>query len=131
MTTPPPREAAPRSKPMQEPTFLILTALLAGPLHGYALISEVERASDGRVRLRVGTLYAALDRLTEEGLVEVDSEEVVSGRLRRTYRVTGAGATALSVEAERMAALARRARSGLRRRGVPVTGRVANLGGAS
>lgn len=130
MTNPPPREAAPPSKPMQEPTFLILTALLAEPLHGYALISEVERASDGRVRLRVGTLYAALDRLTEEGLVEVDSEEVVNGRLRRTYRVTGAGATALSAEAERMAALARRARSGLRRRGLPATGRVVALGGA-
>jgi DNA-binding PadR family transcriptional regulator len=117
------------SKPMQEPTFLILTALVAEPLHGYALISEVERASDGRVRLRVGTLYAALDRLTNEGLVAVRSEEVVSGRLRRTYRVTGEGAAALAAEAERMAALARRARSRLRHKGVPATGFDAALGG--
>lgn len=118
------------TKPMQEPTFLILTALLAEPLHGYALISEIEKASDGRVRLRVGTLYAALDRLTQEGLVEVDSEAVVRGRLRRTYRVTGEGAAALSAEAERMASLARRARSRLRHRALPATGFDAALGGA-
>jgi DNA-binding PadR family transcriptional regulator len=116
------------SKPMQEPTFLILTALVVEPLHGYALISEIERASDGRVRLRVGTLYAALDRLTHEGLVAVESEEVVSGRLRRTYRVTGDGAAALAAEAERMASLARRARTRLRRRGVPTTGSTIALG---
>ena len=107
---------------MQEPTFLILTALVAEPLHGYALISEVERASGGRVRLRVGTLYAALDRLSEEGLVEVRSEEVVSGRLRRTYQLTGEGARVLAEEAERMAALARYARTRLRRLpGAPAT----------
>ncbi len=110
------------TKPMQEPTFLILTALVPEPLHGYALISQIEEASDGRVRLRVGTLYAALDRLTQEGLVTVDSEEVVSGRLRRTYRVTGEGAAALASEAERMASLARRARARLRRTHVPLTG---------
>ena len=62
------------SKPLQEPTFLVLTALLGEPLHGCALLGEVESVSDGRVRLRVGTLYAALDRLTEEGLVAVESE---------------------------------------------------------
>ena len=104
------------SKPLQEPTFLILTALLDEPLHGYALLAEVERVSDGRVRLRVGTLYAALDRLTDEGLVEVASEEVVSGRLRRTYRITSGGAGALAVEVDRMAALARKARARLRGR---------------
>lgn len=104
------------TKPMQEPTFLILTALLPQSLHGYALLSEVENVSGGRVRLRVGTLYAALDRLAEEGLVAVDSEEVVRGRLRRTYRVTGAGADALAAEVDRMAVLARKARARLRGR---------------
>ena len=89
----------------------------------------MERVSDGRVRLRVGTLYAALDRLTEEGLVEVESEEVVSGRLRRTYRITPAGAGSLAVEVDRMAALARTARTRLRGR---ATAGTANLvpGGA-
>lgn len=115
---------------MQEPTFLILTALVSEPLHGYALIAEIEKTSDGRVRLRVGTLYAALDRLTQEGLVAVESEEVVSGRLRRTYRVTGEGAAALAAEAERMATLARRARNRLRQSGVPATGVEVAFGGA-
>ena len=104
------------SKPLQEPTFLILTALLGEPLHGYALLAEVERISGGRVRLRVGTLYAALDRLTDEGLVAVESEEVVNGRLRRTYRVTAAGSETLAAEVDRMTDLAKKARARLRGR---------------
>ena len=104
------------SNRLQEPTFLILTALLDQPRHGYALLTEVERLSAGRVSLRVGTLYAALDRLAGEGLVAVESEEVVNGRLRRTYCLTSAGAGAVAAEATRMADLARAARQGLRRR---------------
>lgn len=102
------------SKPLQEPTFLILTALLERPLHGYALLAEIQSLTGGQVRLRVGTLYAALDRLSDEGLVAVQSEDVVNGRLRRTYRVTAAGSGALSAEAERMAVLAEHARTRLR-----------------
>ena len=48
--------------PMREPTFLVLTALAATPQHGYAVIEDVAKMTDGRVRLRAGTLYAALDR---------------------------------------------------------------------
>lgn len=104
------------SRPLQEPTFLILTALLEQPQHGYALLADVERLSGGRVSLRVGTLYAALDRLAGEGLVAVESEEVVRGRLRRTYCLTGAGAATVASEATRMAELAQAAQRGLRRR---------------
>jgi DNA-binding PadR family transcriptional regulator len=90
------------TKPLQEPTFLILTALAGGPKHGYAVLRDVEALSDGRVTLRPGTLYTALDRLTAERLVEVEREEVTDGRLRRYYRITGAGATRLADEADRM-----------------------------
>ncbi len=62
---------------MQEPSFLILTALAAGPRHGYGIMGDVAQISDGRVKLRAGTLYAALDRLSADGLVEADREEVV------------------------------------------------------
>jgi DNA-binding PadR family transcriptional regulator len=86
---------------MQEATFLILTALAAGSQHGYGIISDVARISDGRVRLRAGTLYSALDRLRIDGLVEVDREEVVESRLRRYYRLTPAGADQLATEAAR------------------------------
>ncbi len=88
--------------PLREPTFLILTALAESPQHGYGIMTDVERISDGRVRLRPGTLYAALDRVVAEGLVEADREEVVDGRLRRYYRLTPAGGERLAAEVERM-----------------------------
>ena len=86
-------------RPLQEPTFLILTSLAAGPQHGYAIMTDAEQVSGGRVRLRAGTLYAALDRLCADGLVEIDGEEVVDGRLRRYYRLTHAGTERLAAEA--------------------------------
>ena len=85
--------------PLQEPTFLILAALAAQPLHGYGVIQEVAQLSGGRVTLRPGTLYGALDRLVEQGLVVADREEVVDGRLRRYYRLTDEGAAVLEAEA--------------------------------
>ena len=87
--------------PLREPTFLILTALAAGPQHGYGIMTDVAGISSGRVRLRAGTLYAALDRLTREQLAEQDREEIVDGRLRRYYRLTADGARVLAAEAER------------------------------
>jgi DNA-binding PadR family transcriptional regulator len=89
---------------MQEATFLILTALADGSQHGYAIISEVTGISQGRVRLRAGTLYTALDRLKADGLIDVDREEIVDNRLRRYYRLTPAGGRRLAVEAARLQA---------------------------
>ena len=75
-------------KALQEPAFLVLTSLAGGPQHGYGLVEDVLRVSDGQVRLHTGTLYAILDRLREGGLIEVDREEIVDSRLRRYYRLT-------------------------------------------
>ncbi|WP_433258294.1 PadR family transcriptional regulator [Streptosporangium sp. CA-135522] len=105
-------------KSMQEPTFLILTALAAGPQHGYGLITDVEQISEGRVRLRAGTLYAAFDRLQEEGLIVEDREEIVGGRVRRYYKLTDDGATRLAAEAERMRRHVRAASTRLRAAGL-------------
>ncbi|MFG2041551.1 PadR family transcriptional regulator [Dactylosporangium sp. NPDC048998] len=123
--------------PMREPTFLILTALARAPMHGYGLITEVAELSGGRLELRPGTLYGALDRLADDGLVTLDREEVVDGRARKYYRLTDQGDAALRAETERLrrnveAASARlAARTSLR----PVTGvartRPAALGGAA
>ncbi|SBT46914.1 PadR family transcriptional regulator [Micromonospora narathiwatensis] len=88
--------------PLREPTFLILTALVGEPMHGYGLIAEVARLSDNRISLRPGTLYGALDRLVDADLVAVDHEEFVDGRLRRYYRLTEPGGALLAAEAERM-----------------------------
>jgi DNA-binding PadR family transcriptional regulator len=87
---------------LQEPTFLILTALASGPQHGYGIISDVARISEGGLRLRAGTLYAALDRLRAEGLIEIDREEIVDARLRRYYKLNEAGAGRLAAEVERL-----------------------------
>jgi DNA-binding PadR family transcriptional regulator len=87
---------------MQETTFLILTALAQGPQHGYGIIQDVGRISGDRVALRAGTLYGALERLDADGLISVDREEVVDGRLRRYYRLTDEGSALLGEEARRL-----------------------------
>ena len=102
-------------QPLQEPTFLILTALAAGPQHGYGIMTDAAHISSGRVKLRAGTLYAALDRLRGDSLVDVDREEVVHGRLRRYYRLTPAGSRRLAEEAEHLRANASVATSRLRK----------------
>lgn len=97
---------------MHESTFYILTALASGSAHGYRVIQTVEELSDGRVRLRAGTLYAALDRLVGNGLLAVDGEQVVDGRNRKYYAITAAGRDELAAQVRRVeanAAVARRA----------------------
>jgi DNA-binding PadR family transcriptional regulator len=87
---------------MQEPTFFILTALVHDPLHGYGIMQGVKHLSRGRINLKAGTLYAALDRLTEQGLIAVDREEAAAGRLRRYYALSDDGRLRLEAEVERM-----------------------------
>lgn len=92
---------------MQEPTFLVLTVLAGPALHGYGIMRAIDELSDGAVTVRPGTLYAALDRLTQEGLVEVDREdEWAGGRVRRYYRLTPQGSDALRAEAQRRSEVA-------------------------
>jgi DNA-binding PadR family transcriptional regulator len=99
---------------MREATFLILTALAGEARHGYGITQEVGTLSGGRVRLLPGTLYAALDRLAAQGLVELDREEVIGGRLRRYYRLAADGLAALDGEAARLRSLATAAEGRLR-----------------
>lgn len=72
--------------------------------------------SDGRIKLRASTLYAALDRLLARELIAHERDEVDNGRLRRYYRLTDQGAETVREEADRMAASADRARERLRLR---------------
>ncbi|WP_229372931.1 PadR family transcriptional regulator [Umezawaea beigongshangensis] len=106
------------SRVMTEQTFLVLTALAEEPLHGYAIVRSVAALSEGRTRLRVGTLYGVLDRLVADGLAERDREEVHQGRLRRYYRITETGYRALSAEVARLSANVRAASGVLRARGL-------------
>jgi DNA-binding PadR family transcriptional regulator len=118
---------------MQEPTFLILASLAAQPRHGYGIVRAVAELSADEVKLRAGTLYGALDRLTEQGLIEMDHEEAVEGRLRRYYRLTTGGAAALTTEVERLQRRADAVREQLRHRPgvVPGLSLIATPGGAA
>ncbi|WP_436739995.1 PadR family transcriptional regulator [Streptomyces sp. BBFR102] len=87
---------------LTEPQYFILAALLDGPLHGYGIIKAAGQATDGRLRIAVGTLYGALERMERAGLVRADHEEIVDGRARRYYRLTEDGSTVLHREALRM-----------------------------
>ncbi|MFY1696012.1 MULTISPECIES: PadR family transcriptional regulator [unclassified Solwaraspora] len=108
-----------------EPAFLVMTALADRQLYGYALIEEVRQISGDLVHLKAGSLYAILDRLRAEGLVEVAAEEVVNSRLRRYYRLSGAGAQRLAEESERMQRQARTATTRLQARPRPAAPGVA------
>ncbi len=84
-----------------EPTVLILTSLASGAKHGYALSKDIEDFAG--VALGPGTLYGAITRLEERGLIEpaAGKEE-----RRRPYRITPAGRRALAGVVENMHSLA-------------------------
>ena len=75
--------------------YEVLRAMLPRPLHGYGIQKEISAATQGKVKLGFGTLYAALHRLLEDGLIQRESDTNVEGRLRRSYRVTGLGEQAI------------------------------------
>jgi DNA-binding PadR family transcriptional regulator len=73
---------------------MLLAILEAGPLHGYAIVEEMCRRSDGEFELAEGTIYPALHRLEAAGLLS-SRWEVVSGRRRRVYALSTSGAADL------------------------------------
>ena len=84
-----------------EPSLYILLALSDGPKHGYAIMTDVESMSG--VPLGPGTLYGALARLEQRGLIEA-LEPV---ERRRPYRLTATGATTLKAQLDGLAGFAR------------------------
>ena len=91
-----------------DPSLLILASLAGGAKHGYAMMEDI--AAMAGVRLGPGTLYGALARLEQRGLIEpLPAEE-----RRRPYRLTGAGARVLR---EQLSSLDAFARTGLARLG--------------
>lgn len=74
---------------------LLMAALEDGPRHGYAVIEALRQATGGRLDIATGTVYPALRRLENAGLIS-GSWSVVAGRRRREYRLTRAGAAALA-----------------------------------
>jgi DNA-binding PadR family transcriptional regulator len=76
--------------------LLLLSALRGGPLHGYGVIEHVRDASGGRFDYPEGTVYPALHRLEDEGLLRSRWSGDESGRRRRLYELTKKGEQALA-----------------------------------
>jgi DNA-binding PadR family transcriptional regulator len=94
--------------------FHLLLALAGGERHGYALMRDVAEESGGRVRLGPGTLYGALKRLLELGLVEESGrrpDRSLDDERRRYYRLTALGRRSMAAEADRHARLVELARA--------------------
>jgi DNA-binding PadR family transcriptional regulator len=89
-----PMPAASEEGKLGDPALLILTSLAEGAKHGYAMVDDIEHFSGSR--LGPGTLYGALVRLEERGLIEA----VESADRRRPYRLTVRGSQALAREIE-------------------------------
>jgi DNA-binding PadR family transcriptional regulator len=91
-----------------DPPLLILTSLASGPKHGYALLQDIDAFAG--VRLGPGTLYGAIGRLEQRGLIEAME---TSGRTR-PYRMTPAGRDALELMLGDIQAIAQEARARLK-----------------
>jgi DNA-binding PadR family transcriptional regulator len=88
--------------PLTPLSFQILVAVADGPRHGYGIIKEIELASGKPMKSSTGTLYLAIERLEQEGLLE---EEPSRDPRRRYYRLTELGRRTAAAEATRLATL--------------------------
>ena len=91
---------------MSEAVLLILLSLADQPRHGYAILKDIQKLSDDRVRLSTGTLYGALRRLLQDGWIARFQEEDRS-RAKQAYRLTALGRRNLQEEVSRMKQLTR------------------------
>ena len=84
--------------------FEILLSLAGGDLHGYAIIQEIGERSNGTLTVRPGTLYRAISRLLDTGLIEeVEGRGTEDDERRRYYSMTKAGRQAAAIESQRLA----------------------------
>ena len=79
--------------------FLILKAVAGDPMHGYAIAQRLEQVSRGVVQVPEGSLYPALHRLENRGLLAADWKKTETGREAKFYRLTRRGRKQLEAEA--------------------------------
>jgi DNA-binding PadR family transcriptional regulator len=99
--------------PLTPAALNVLLALADGERHGYGIMLEVRERTGGKVRLGPGTLYGAIKRLKEGGMIEESggkSDDEADDERRRYYRLTGFGSEVLAAEVERLDSLVRAAR---------------------
>lgn len=102
--------------PLTPAMLQVLVALADGEKHGYAVLKEVARRTEGKVQLRAGTLYTVLKRFVVDGLVAESAERpdpALDDERRRYYRLTDRGRAVAVAEADRMAETLKQARAKL------------------
>ncbi|HEY2798350.1 MAG TPA: PadR family transcriptional regulator [Thermoanaerobaculia bacterium] len=100
--------------PLPPATFHILMALAEEDRHGYAIIQDVERRTQGQVRLSAGTLYRSIQRMLEQGMLVETQERPApeeDDERRRYYRITPFGEAVARAETRRLTDLVRLARA--------------------
>lgn len=100
--------------PLTTQVFHILLVLADGERHGYAIMRDVEEQSGGQVRLGPGTLYGAIKRMLDQGVIEESARRPSAGEddaRRRYYRLTAFGRRVLTAEGDRLAELVRAVRA--------------------
>jgi len=99
--------------PLTHVVYHVLLSLALEARHGYGIIKDVEERTEGRLLLEAGTLYAAIKRLRDDGLIEERPAPAGADRRRRYYGLTDLGLAVLrgeSLRLEELVALARGAR---------------------
>ncbi len=96
--------------PLPELSFQVLLALGGGPAHGYGIGKRLEERTDGRLTPTTGSLYQALRRLDDDGLIEAAEGPEGSDRRRQYFRLTSLGKRVAAAEAGRLEGLVRTAR---------------------
>lgn len=97
--------------PLTHVVYHILLSLSGAERHGYGIIKDVARRTDGRLELEAGTLYAAVKRLRDDGLIEEAEGPPDTDARRRYYGLTPLGRTVLRAESERLEELVELART--------------------
>jgi DNA-binding PadR family transcriptional regulator len=99
-------------QPLPTAALHILLALTEGEKHGYVLMADIERLSDGAVKVGTGTLYGSIRRMLADGLIQESDERpdlTLDDQRRRYYRLTGLGEQVAAAELRRLATLLNRA----------------------
>lgn len=90
--------------PLKPVDLWILIVLCEGDRHGYGLVKEIERRTNGQLRLVPGNFYAMLGRLMDQGMITTSDRRSTEsrGKSRRDYRITSLGRKVVSAEIDRL-----------------------------
>lgn len=91
--------------PLTPAVLHIMLALVDGERHGYSIMQEVTKQTDGKMRMGPGTLYGSIKRMMADGLIEESGERpdpALDDERRRYYRLTGFGRRVIRAEIQRL-----------------------------